>query len=132
MLSLLLDPNTLGTGTWCEMSRTFNGPSPTRGRRCKVIQTFPSDPLRACQFPHRLQDSTGLVDLHTRTVAAEDAGCRLDVFLARQPEVSTRTRAKELIDTGRVQVGAARVRPGLYLDAGQQVVFETGPVLPHD
>jgi len=65
-------------------------------------------------------------------VAAEDAGCRLDVFLARQPEVSTRTRAKELIDTGRVQVGAARVRPGLYLDAGQQVVFETGPVLPHD
>jgi len=113
------------------MSRTFNGPSPTRGRRCKVIQTFPSDPLRACQFPHRLQDSQAWsICIHGRwrrkTRAAGrtcfSPGSRSQYWDAR----------KELIDTGRVQVGAAsgpaRSVPRCRPTGG----VETGPVLPHD
>jgi 23S rRNA pseudouridine1911/1915/1917 synthase len=67
-----------------------------------------------------------------RVVAAEDAGIRLDLFLARQPEIGARERAKELIAQGRVRVGAARVRPGLALVGGQAVVFSSEPPTPHD
>jgi 23S rRNA pseudouridine1911/1915/1917 synthase len=64
----------------------------------------------------------------TRIVAAADDGCRLDVYLSRQAEIGSRLRAKQIIEAGLVDVGAARVRPGLFLAAGQQVRFE--PEIP--
>ncbi len=60
----------------------------------------------------------------TRCVAAEDAGMRLDVFLASWPEVGTRGVAKHLIEAGCVRVGGRRVKPGASLDAGEEVVCE--------
>ena len=59
-----------------------------------------------------------------RTVPPRDAGMRLDVFLAGQPEVGGRARARRLIERGLVQVAGCRVRPGLALDGEQQVIFE--------
>lgn len=59
-----------------------------------------------------------------RIVAAADAGARLDLFLARQPEVGTRTAARQLIDLGLVEVGDHRVRPGLLLEPGDEVRFD--------
>lgn len=58
-----------------------------------------------------------------RTVGPNEDGIRLDVFLANQPEVGTRTRARDLIDEGNVQVASPRVRPGLCLASGQVVQF---------
>ena len=64
---------------------------------------------------------------------ADGAGARLDVFLAAQPEVGSRSRAKDLIARGLVEVlGARSTKAGLALDAGAVVrfrpVFETSPV----
>ncbi|GAB4139338.1 MAG: 23S rRNA pseudouridine(1911/1915/1917) synthase RluD [Planctomycetota bacterium] len=58
-----------------------------------------------------------------RLVPIEMAGERLDVFLARQPEVGSRARARFLIEGGHVKVPGARVRPGLFLEAGHEVLF---------
>ena len=62
----------------------------------------------------------------TRTVSQSEAGVRLDVFLAQQPEVVTRSRARRMLDAGLVEVMQAglRVRPGLALEAGFAVRFE--------
>lgn len=51
------------------------------------------------------------------------AGMRLDVFLGNQPEVGGRALAKQLVDDGKATVDGRRAKPGLYLEAGQQVVF---------
>lgn len=59
----------------------------------------------------------------TRQVDPSAAGMRLDVFLASQPEVGGRALAKQLVDDGKATVDGRRVKPGLYLEAGQQVVF---------
>ncbi|MCR9243621.1 MAG: RluA family pseudouridine synthase [bacterium] len=73
--------------------------------------------------------------LSRRVVAVED-GIRLDVFLARQPEVGGRSTARALLDAGQVRVGEERVRPSLTLRAGQNVDFEllmvaaTDPLAP--
>jgi 23S rRNA pseudouridine1911/1915/1917 synthase len=45
------------------------------------------------------------------------------VFLAQQPEVGSRSQAKAMIQGGQVQVPGQRVKPGLYLEAGQEVSF---------
>ena len=63
----------------------------------------------------------------SRTVQQRDAGARLDVFLASQPEIATRSQARRLLDAGLVEVAEQRVRPGLTLDAGAQVVFQLDP-----
>jgi 23S rRNA pseudouridine1911/1915/1917 synthase len=68
----------------------------------------------------------------TRTVPEAEAGLRLDQFLARQPEVGSRSRAKDLIARGRVEVADARVKPGLQLVPGQTVTFEPEPLPPLD
>lgn len=68
----------------------------------------------------------------TRLVPAEAAGERLDVFLARQPEVGSRSRSRFLIDGGHVRVPGCRPKPGLFLEAGQQVAFEVLQPLQHD
>lgn len=67
-----------------------------------------------------------------RTVGAADEGVRLDVFLANQPEVGTRARARELIDAGYVSLGGGRVRGGLFLTAGQLVRFSTPQIERRD
>ena len=59
----------------------------------------------------------------TRQVEPSTAGMRLDVFLANQPEVGGRALAKQLVDDGKATVDGRRAKPGLYLEAGQQVVF---------
>jgi 23S rRNA pseudouridine1911/1915/1917 synthase len=59
----------------------------------------------------------------TRQVDPSAAGMRLDVFLASQPEVGGRALAKQLVDDGKATVDGRRATPGLYLEAGQQVVF---------
>ena len=64
---------------------------------------------------------------YARIVGAADAGVRLDVFLANQPEVAGRVVARHLVEGGKVRVGNLRVRPGLFLDAGQVVEFEVEP-----
>lgn len=58
-----------------------------------------------------------------RSVSAAEAGGRLDVFLARQPEIGTRTAAKELIAAGQVLVDGAVSKAGLLLTEGQRISF---------
>lgn len=67
-----------------------------------------------------------------RTVAPGDAGIRLDVFLANQPEVGHRQLARTLIERGAVQLPGRRVRPGLVLEPGQTVTFAVVPEVPRD
>lgn len=63
----------------------------------------------------------------SRTVSPSQAGLRLDVFLAGQPEVANRSRARRMLDGGLVEVGGHRVRPGLNLAAGAEVRFRLDP-----
>jgi 23S rRNA pseudouridine1911/1915/1917 synthase len=65
-----------------------------------------------------------MTDKVLRTVAPDGAGVRLDVWLAGQPEVRARSRAKRMIEKGAVQVAGQRVRPGLALAVGQVVAFD--------
>lgn len=67
-----------------------------------------------------------------RIVPAEEAGVRLDVFLAGQPEVATRSQARRLLDLGLVEVPEHRVRPGLTLVGGQAVAFSLDPTVIPD
>ena len=60
-------------------------------------------------------------------VAGEDAGQRLDVYLAaRLPELS-RTRIQELIDEGRVRVGGRSARRAHRVAPGQAIEIEVRP-----
>jgi 23S rRNA pseudouridine1911/1915/1917 synthase len=60
---------------------------------------------------------------HSRPITAAEAGMRLDVFLARQPEVGTRVRAKELIEQGYVSIQGQKAKPGAFLIEGLTVEF---------
>jgi 23S rRNA pseudouridine1911/1915/1917 synthase len=76
-----------------------------------------------------------MVETFSRTVGAADAGIRLDLFLANQPEVAGRTRARRLIQAGCVTVVGGTARPGLFLEANQVVQFAVDrtvrdPLLP--
>jgi 23S rRNA pseudouridine1911/1915/1917 synthase len=62
-----------------------------------------------------------------RQVADEELGCRLDVFLARQPEVGSRSVAKALIAAGQVDVDGRAGKAGTSLVPGQTVVFAPRP-----
>ncbi len=63
-------------------------------------------------------------------VAREDAGARLDRYLAaRLPQLS-RTRIQELIDQGRVRVAGAATRPAHHVALGQAVEIEILPRPP--
>lgn len=73
----------------------------------------------------------------TRIVTEAEAGLRLDQFLARQPEVGSRARARELIDRHLVAVAPGggsevRLKAGLFLEPGQAVTFDATPPLPRD
>jgi 23S rRNA pseudouridine1911/1915/1917 synthase len=65
---------------------------------------------------------------YSRSVAAPDLGARLDVFLARQPEVGSRVAARRLIELGLVTVtsvgGTRRAKPGIALAPNDVVAFD--------
>jgi 23S rRNA pseudouridine1911/1915/1917 synthase len=73
-----------------------------------------------------------MTELHSRLVAPAEASLRLDLFLARQPEVGGRAGAKRLIDAGKVKVGDLRVRAGMSLLPGQVVEFTADLPPPAD
>ncbi len=65
--------------------------------------------------------------LHRFVVLSEDAGKRLDRYLAeRLPELS-RTRVQELIAEGRVRVRGARVKSSYRVAAGETIDVESFP-----
>lgn len=69
-------------------------------------------------------------DLRRFTVSAEDAGFRLDVYLAaRLPELS-RTRIQELIAGGQVRVGEQASRSAHRIAAGDTIQVEVRPRPP--
>jgi 23S rRNA pseudouridine1911/1915/1917 synthase len=59
-----------------------------------------------------------------RTVPPDGGGQRLDVFLALQPEVGSRTAARRLLDRGLVTVGGRAVRAGTFVAPGDEIAFE--------
>ena len=64
------------------------------------------------------------------TVSAEDAGRRLDLYLAsRLPDLS-RTRIQELIEEGRVRVGQRLARPAQRVISGDVIDIEVLPRPP--
>jgi 23S rRNA pseudouridine1911/1915/1917 synthase len=71
-------------------------------------------------------------DLVRLLVAPTDAGQRLDIFLARDPRIGSRRRAKELIDATAVQLPGLRrpAKAGQVLEPGQWVEVELLPVPP--
>jgi 23S rRNA pseudouridine1911/1915/1917 synthase len=68
---------------------------------------------------------------HEFVVAEEDAGQRLDRFLAAQfPDVS-RTHVQTLIDEGRVRVSGIAKKPSHHLESGETITVEIpAPPLP--
>ena len=69
-------------------------------------------------------------DAITRVAGPDDVGSRLDVFLARQPELDSRVRAKELVRSGLVQVDGTGGKPGQNLKLGQTVTLRLGEEEP--
>lgn len=69
-------------------------------------------------------------DLRRFTVSSEDAGRRLDVYLAAHlPELS-RTRIQELVDGGEVRVGTRRSRSAYRIAAGDAIEVKVRPRPP--
>lgn len=91
------------------------------GRACDAATA--GGPLPCGAIGRRMLRLMNRPERWERTVAPDDAGVRLDVFLANQPEVQGRRRARDLIDAGLVEVPGQRVRPGLALAAAQLVRF---------
>ena len=63
-------------------------------------------------------------------VSPEDAGQRLDQFLAAHLPRVSRSQLQRLIRDGRVQVSAGRVKPGLVVAAGVHVEIDIPPPTP--
>ncbi len=61
------------------------------------------------------------------TVLVEEAGQRLDVFLARNVPELSRSRLKRLIDTGHVMRNARTARPRDQVQAGDQIEVRVPP-----
>lgn len=64
-------------------------------------------------------------EIITRVAGQEDVGTRLDVFLARQPELGSRESCKQLIRRGLVKVDGHSGKPGQSLQIGQSISFST-------
>ncbi len=58
------------------------------------------------------------------SAGAEEAGGRLDAYLAARPEIGTRAAAQRLIEAGRVQVGGRARLKRHRLTAGERVVVD--------
>ncbi|MFM1874095.1 MAG: hypothetical protein RL398_3517, partial [Planctomycetota bacterium] len=67
-----------------------------------------------------------------RLVTPTTAGVRLDVFLAQQPEVANRSRARDLIDAGLVEVPGQKLKAGLFMEAGFEVHFRLAEAVTYD
>ncbi len=63
-------------------------------------------------------------------IAAEDAGKRLDRFLAESLPDTSRVRVQEWIRAGRVQVNGAGARPSLRLEVGDRLDVEPAAAQP--
>ena len=63
-------------------------------------------------------------------VATEDAGRRLDLFLAQRLSELSRTRIQELIDQGRVRVGGSAARRAHRVAPGESIEIEIVPRPP--
>ena len=63
-------------------------------------------------------------------VPAEQAGVRLDRFLALELAEISRTRIQELMDEGRVLVDGAAMKPSHKVEEGATVVIDIPPTLP--
>jgi len=61
---------------------------------------------------------------HALTVAAEEAGLRLDIFLSRRAPGLSRSAASRLIREERVRASGKRAKPGLLLAAGELVELD--------
>ncbi len=70
---------------------------------------------------HESEDRVELI------VDAENAGVRLDRFLAAQLPEMSRTRIQELVDEGRVLVDGASMKPSRKVEEGSVVVVEVPP-----
>jgi len=64
------------------------------------------------------------------SVAAEDAGCRLDVWLAKRLPGLSRSRVQALIRSGDVQVGGKTHRPHDKVSTGMDVTVHVPPARP--
>jgi 23S rRNA pseudouridine1911/1915/1917 synthase len=63
-------------------------------------------------------------------VPAEQAGARLDRFLAQELAEISRTRIQELMEEGRVLVDGAAMKPSHKVDEGATIVIDIPPTLP--
>src|SRR6201987_3206888 len=63
-------------------------------------------------------------------VTAEQAGARLDRFLALELSEMSRTRIQALVDEGRVLVDGAAMKPSHKVEEGATVVIDIPPTLP--
>ncbi len=59
----------------------------------------------------------------TRVAGPQDVGRRLDVFLAAQPELESRSAAKDLVQSGWVKVDGRAAKVGQNLQLGQEITF---------
>jgi len=84
---------------------------------------------RACSFPQAVWkddlDAMAASEWIRVCVAPEQAGGRLDVFLARHPAVGSRRLAKEMLEQGLVELPGNKkpARAGSALGPGQEVRF---------
>ncbi|MBN1631973.1 MAG: RluA family pseudouridine synthase [Thermoleophilia bacterium] len=67
------------------------------------------------------------MNVYSYTIATEDAGARLDVFLGRRPELGSRSRVAALIRAGAVTVDGAGRSKSYMLAAGQTVEVVLAP-----
>jgi 23S rRNA pseudouridine1911/1915/1917 synthase len=77
-------------------------------------------------------ESPGMEQQIRRLVTDTDAGLRLDQFLALQPEVGSRARARALVDGGKVLIRGEPAKASLVLRASQAVEFTAPPPEPDD
>jgi 23S rRNA pseudouridine1911/1915/1917 synthase len=63
-------------------------------------------------------------------VPVDQAGQRLDRFLALQLPEMSRTRIQSLIEEGRIQVNGNSMRPSHHVEPGQTVIVEIPPPVP--
>ena len=87
---------------------------------------MPPEPDRSPSATARQEDAA----LRRYTASAEDAGRRLDLYLASRLPNLSRTRIQELIDQGRVRVGERLARRAQRVTAGDLIEIEVLPRPP--
>jgi len=78
--------------------------------------------------PRSLRTMEGWVQWGRTLVDPEDAGRRLDVYLARRFTYRSRTGWAQKIREGRMRVGGERVRPSYLLKAGDLLQYRADPL----